>query len=264
VPVNVCVSMICYLSCESETGMHNLPGFTRSVYERDHALIAPESRVYAPLVDWINTSAAHVVTPHMGAHFSMSLVTMGLEATADAPSSGVERFVFVLTGSLSVWPSEALQDTSTSTLQAGGFAYFPPSSDGSMATNTCQGATLIMYERRYVPLLGSQNRPQFQIGNTDDLALIPTVNEVFALRKLLPATDAYDFNVHIMDFEPGEYLNVKEMHYNQHGKAHHQHLNARVARPFLGYLRWASCPAVALGDEGARWCDIAMPCDAAW
>jgi (S)-ureidoglycine aminohydrolase len=27
----------------------SLPGFTRSVYKRDHALVAPESRVYAPL-----------------------------------------------------------------------------------------------------------------------------------------------------------------------------------------------------------------------
>ena len=30
----------------------DLPGFTRSVYERDHALITPESRVYAPLFGW--------------------------------------------------------------------------------------------------------------------------------------------------------------------------------------------------------------------
>ena len=40
---------------------------------------------------------------------------------------------------------------------------------------------------------------------------------MFALRKLLPQTGDYDFNVHVMDFEPGEYLNVKEVHYNQHG-----------------------------------------------
>ncbi len=26
----------------------DLPGFTRSVYERDHALVTPESRVFAP------------------------------------------------------------------------------------------------------------------------------------------------------------------------------------------------------------------------
>ncbi|KAK3243374.1 hypothetical protein CYMTET_46969, partial [Cymbomonas tetramitiformis] len=40
---------------------------------------------------------------------------------------------------------------------------------------------------------------------------------VFDLRKLLPQTEEYDFNIHIMDFKPGQFLNVKEVHYNQHG-----------------------------------------------
>ena len=39
--------------------------------------------------------------------------------------------------------------------------------------------------------------------------MLPVPGEVFALRKLLPATADYDFNIHIMDFHPGEYLNVK-------------------------------------------------------
>ena len=30
----------------------DLPGYTRSVYKRDHALITPESHVYSPLPDW--------------------------------------------------------------------------------------------------------------------------------------------------------------------------------------------------------------------
>lgn len=30
----------------------DLPGYTRSVYKPDHALITPESRVYAPLFGW--------------------------------------------------------------------------------------------------------------------------------------------------------------------------------------------------------------------
>lgn len=37
------------------------------------------------------------------------------------------------------------------------------------------------------------------------------------LRKLMPATDEYDFNIHVMDFKPGQYLYIKEIHYNQHG-----------------------------------------------
>lgn len=30
----------------------DLPGFTRSVYRKDHALIAPESHVFSPLPEW--------------------------------------------------------------------------------------------------------------------------------------------------------------------------------------------------------------------
>ena len=33
--------------------------------------------------------------------------------------------------------------------------------------------------------------------------------EVFALRKLLPQQPQYDFNIHVMDFQPGESLYVK-------------------------------------------------------
>jgi (S)-ureidoglycine aminohydrolase len=41
---------------------------------------------------------------------------------------------------------------------------------------------------------------------------------VFQLRRLLdPTNSGFDFNIHLMDFEPGEYLVTKEMHYHQHG-----------------------------------------------
>ena len=46
-------------------------------------------------------------------------------------------------------------------------------------------------------------------GTTAELPVLSVPGEVFALRKLLPATVDYDFNIHIMDFQPGESLNVK-------------------------------------------------------
>ena len=55
------------------------------------------------------------------------------------------------------------------------------------------------------------------VGTTGEQPLVPVAPEVFALRKLLPTTPEYDFNMHVMDFEPGEFLQVKEVHYNQHG-----------------------------------------------
>ena len=49
----------------------------------------------------------------------------------------------------------------------------------------------------------------FQTGVTDEQPTVPCAGEIFLLRKLLPQTADYDFNVHVMDFLPGDYLNVK-------------------------------------------------------
>ena len=62
-----------------------------------------------------------------------------------------------------------------------------------------------------------QGSPRFQHGHTQAQALQSVEGEVFALRKLLPHTADYDFNIHVMDFLPGQHLSVKEVHYNQHG-----------------------------------------------
>lgn len=62
-----------------------------------------------------------------------------------------------------------------------------------------------------------QGSPRFLHGATQAQPVLPVPGEVFVLRKLLPQTADYDFNVHVMDFRPGEHLNVKEVHYNQHG-----------------------------------------------
>ena len=52
-------------------------------------------------------------------------------------------------------------------------------------------------------------KPQVQIGSTSKQTTMDVAPEVFVLRKLLPQTADYDFNIHIMDFRPGEYLYVK-------------------------------------------------------
>ncbi|KAH0741563.1 hypothetical protein KY290_034606 [Solanum tuberosum] len=93
------------------------------------------------------------------------------------------------------------------------YAYLPPNLDHTVETDAA--ATLIVFERRYS---GLENHVTEQIvGSTDKQPLLETPGEIFELRKLLPTSLAYDFNIHIMDFQPGEFLNVKEVHYNQHG-----------------------------------------------
>ncbi|KAJ6415656.1 hypothetical protein OIU84_004453 [Salix udensis] len=60
----------------SPSHLQDLPGFTRSVYKRDHALITPESHVFSPLPEWTNTLGAYLITPAMGSHFVMYLAKM--------------------------------------------------------------------------------------------------------------------------------------------------------------------------------------------
>lgn len=193
----------------SPSHLQDLPGFTRSVYKGDHALITPESHVFSPLPGWTNTLGAYLITPAMGSHFVMYLAKMQENSKSGLPPNDVERFLFVVQGSAALTNASGAHHQ----LMVDSYAYLAPNSKHSLECDA--SATLVVFERRYSPL---ENHFTEQIvGSTDQQPLLETPGEVFELRKLLPPSLPYDFNIHIMDFQPGEFLNVKEVHYNQHG-----------------------------------------------
>jgi (S)-ureidoglycine aminohydrolase len=157
---------------------------------------------------------AHLISPAVGANFAMYLANMGANSSAAAPAEGVERFFMVLDGVVRLHVAEqpAIE------LRANQFAYLPASLEH--AVSSASGAGLVLYERRCaLPSKppGRNAAGRMVHGDVDEQPVQPVPGEVFALRKLLPQTAEYDFNVHVMDFLPGEHLNVKEVHYNQHG-----------------------------------------------
>ncbi|KAJ4712625.1 (S)-ureidoglycine aminohydrolase [Melia azedarach] len=189
--------------------LQDLPGFTRSVYKRDHALITPESHVFSPLPEWTNTLGAYLISPAMGSHFVMYLANMQENSRSGLPPHEVERFIFVVRGFVTLTNASGVSNK----LTVDSYAYLPPNFEHSLKAD--RSSTLVVFERRHSSL---ENHISEQIvGSTDKQPLLETPGEVFQLRKLLPTTVPYDFNIHIMDFQPGEFLNVKEVHYNQHG-----------------------------------------------
>ena len=106
---------------------------------------------------------------------------------------------------------------STLDLHADSYIYFP--ADQRHMLGSRSGAGLLIFERRYAlsAMPNQVQQPECQWGLVSDQPVLPVPGEIFLLRKLLPQSPTYDFNVHVMDFAPGEYLNVKEVHYNQHG-----------------------------------------------
>ncbi|XP_024042644.1 (S)-ureidoglycine aminohydrolase isoform X5 [Citrus clementina] len=156
-------------------------------------------------------------------------------ARSALPPHDVERFIFVVQGSAMLTNASGV----SSKLMVDSYTYLPPNFAHSLRAEG--SATLVVFERsplHFHPFLGLtlryaslENHITEQIvGSTDKQPLLETPGEVFQLRKLLPQAVPFDFNIHqldmdnssgkrvrIMDFQPGEFLNVKEVHYNQHG-----------------------------------------------
>ena len=187
-----------------------LPGLTRSVVTRDYAVVTAESQVIHPLAGWSNTTGAIVISPAMGGHFVMYLAFMRRGGASGPALPEVERFVFVIKGEVSI----ATGADSARELRGYGsnaYAYFPSGLEHTISAEEDE-VHLVVFERKYVEPPAGVPRAYLVHGKScDDLAVLAVPGEDFALRKLLPPTDEFDFNIHIMDFEPGEYLNVKEV-----------------------------------------------------
>lgn len=150
----------------------------------------------------------------------MYLANMQSHSIASSPDAGIERFVLVLDGeiTINVAKSSRMGKETSFSLHANQFVYFPSNLQHSLSS--IAGAGLLVYERYYAISTShpvEADAPQLLYGSVDEQPILPVDGEIFLLRKLLPQTAAYDFNIHVMDFLPGEYLVVKEVHYNQHG-----------------------------------------------
>ncbi|CAN6461139.1 unnamed protein product [Victoria cruziana] len=169
--------------------LQDLPGFTRSVYRSDHAVITPESHVFSPLPDWKNTLGAYLITPATGAHFVMYLAKMTENSESALPAKDVERFVFVLQGNIMLTNGSGMRHV----LDVDAYAYLPANYVHFFTCDT--SAFVVVFERRYDYL--ENHSPEIVVSSTQEQKLLETPGEVFELRKLLPTTAAYDFNIHV-------------------------------------------------------------------
>ena len=89
---------------------------------------------------------------------------------------------------------------------------------------------------------GSGSKPSAVSGQTDEQPVLPVPGEVFALRKLMPQQPQYDFNIHVMDFQPGESLYVKVLFLVMLPP-----LSSRLLRQLCGkHVRKVSLPGTAV------------------
>ncbi len=195
----------------SNTPHHPL-GQTRTQVHQNHAFIAPDTHIQAPLVGWTNTLGTILISPHMmrRPQFSQYLAQMSPQASAGRPLSNVQRLVYVLDGTVQI----TLDQTVSLTL--GDYAYIP--ADTEHMIQTTDGCQLLVFEKPYTPSPLTDERPTPIIGNAWERPSESFMGDERAqLRLLLPDTLAYDMAINIFHFESGSALPLVECHVMEHG-----------------------------------------------
>lgn len=198
--------------------MQNPFGTTRTSVQRDHALIAPDSHVIAPMPGTTASDGARaivLVSPQVGnARHLMSIVLLDPGSPLPPPATpSRQRFVYVLEGAVSV-AGKTLFGT-------GGFIYQPPTEHPEalfIVASSDHGTTrLLIFEKEYCALKGGI-APQAVIGQEQQMVSSPFMgNEDARLQVLLPDEPAYDMAVNIFTYQPGATLPFVETHVMEHG-----------------------------------------------
>lgn len=185
-------------------------GNTRTCVTSDHAFLAPDSRVWAPLPGWQKSQNCVLISPAMGAQFAMYLAQMERGGTAGAPLPGVQRFVYVLDGKIQVQAAKKRR-----TLAAGDYAYLP--ADQPHEIKAARKTSVCVFEKMYVTLEGTPP-PSVVFGSRKSAPGTPFLGDPATdLAPLLPDDPAFDMAINVFSFQPGAVLPFVEVHMMEHG-----------------------------------------------
>ncbi len=185
-------------------------GHTRTKVTRNHAFIAPDGHVQAPLLGWDNTKGIVLISPRMGAKFSMYYALMGEGSRSAMPLDGVQRFVWVQQGTASI-----TAEGKAHSLRSEGFAYFPAGVKHSIKSS--KGCQLVIFEKKYLPL-AEYDPPKCITGHARHVSSAPFMGDEGAqLQQFLPDEPEYDMGVNLFTFSPGTALPFVETHIMEHG-----------------------------------------------
>ena len=191
-------------------------GLTRSRHRPDHALITPGTFVRTRLAGWGDAGIILHVSPVIGTGARFVQFTAELKAggRVQPPPAGIQRFVFVLEGRVSV-----TVNGETRHLGEYDYVYLPAGVPHTL--DSAVPARLSIFEKPFQvsgTVVSDAELPAVCWGNERQNAGTPFEgDEGLIARKLLPDDLAFDFMVSTMSFAPGASLPYTEVHYMEHG-----------------------------------------------
>ncbi len=187
--------------------MHNL-GHTRSAHQRNHLLLTPDTFVRTTLPGMKAASAIVHISPALGAAFTE--YTAEFENAGELGETLAQRFIYVVDGAVHL--NAAGKDH---LLGPRGYAYLPQGTAHRITSRVKSRGIVI--EKAYVPN-SSVNASSVIVGSEDSIPSTPLDDDpALQVKHLLPDTQAFDFAVNTMTYQPGAALSMVEMHVMEHG-----------------------------------------------
>jgi (S)-ureidoglycine aminohydrolase len=225
--------------------------------QRPYTLISPANHYPSRLPNLRATQFVKLVTPRLApARFGQYLLVMESGGGTDAPvAPGFEDFLYGLDGAVSLRAGGLEHD-----LGPGAFAYLPP--EIGFELSAAAASRVLWLKRPLEPWPGLET-PEAVAGHRDDEPFADTDVPGFRRRELLDPADArLDFNMSLLQFDPGVGLDKVEIHDEEHGLymtagAGHYHLDDGIhelSRDDFIYMA-PYCPQsfVATGAEPAEY-----------
>ncbi len=186
-------------------------GETRSRLAADHLLQTPDTFIRTPLPGAEGVTFIVHASPRMGSAFTMMTAEFSPSGKLARPEPRVQRFLYVLSGELSVSGSQPDRF-----LSAGSFAYLPHNTQHLLQARSLARAVII--EKSYIEpdtpgpvmsaLIGQETEQPIEFLG-DDPGL--------RVRRLMPDGVGWDFAVNTMTYDPGASLAMVEVHVMEHG-----------------------------------------------
>jgi (S)-ureidoglycine aminohydrolase len=191
-------------------------GETRSSLKADHLLQTPDTFIRTPLAGAPGVDFIIHTAPRIGAGFTHMTVEFREGGSLGQAGEGIERFLFVLEGSLT---AETEAGALAHGLAAGDFLYLPAGCGYSVTGVAGTRAALI--EKVYQKLssdLDLQPKLEVLAGRESEVVAEPLGGDPDLLvRRLMPDGPAWDFAVNTMTYAPGAALSQVEVHVMEHG-----------------------------------------------
>lgn len=184
----------------------------RGVVTPQYAVMPHEGVLTSNLPGFANTAIRFLTAPAMGARFAQLRLDLAPGGGTTAPRhDDLEHFFYVLGGAVALTIGTAQHH-----LAHEGYAYVPADQPYALTNTGRETASLIWIKRPYEAI--DLPSPTPVVGRRDAIARTTSHTAGRYWQYLLPRNDlAFDFEMNILGFAPGNYFPYVETHIMEHG-----------------------------------------------